>query len=79
MWGAGRARIGDRPSTPPPPPGENIFRYFMAFLQRVSPYMVGLFAPFSPCEEPFWGLAPSPPLMKISAGAHECRYGIAAH
>ena len=84
--GGPEARVGAHPS----PIWKKVFPYFVAFCYLFS--MLGPFsnvfylwrrpfATFSPCGRPLWGdfLGLPPPPTKISAGAHEYRYDIAAH
>ena len=82
--GGGAVRVGARPS----PPGKKIYfviwwPFCNVFLQPFSPcvgtflllflHVGGLFCPGSL----FWAYPPPP--TKIYMGAHEYRYGIAAH
>ena len=84
----GGGRVSIRPSTPPPPPLEKIFRYRLAFLllvlhvgvflQRFFYLWGGIYVDlFCSYGDHFLACHLPPPPMNISAGAQEYRYGIA--
>ena len=60
MWRAGRARIGDRPSTPPPPGGKYISLFHGLFATSFSLYG-GPFCSFFSMRGAFLGACPLPP------------------